>query len=104
MHRAVLTRPLDNRAACFYATPCGHGCSIGAAFQTTTSLLPMAKSTGLLEVRTDAMVKSVTTDALGQVTGVSYIDKKNRHRTTRHGQSGHFGSQRLRVSAVVTEL
>jgi len=76
MHRAVLTRPLDNRAACFYATPCGHGCSIGAAFQTTTSLLPMAKATGLLEVRTDAMVKTVTTDDKGQVTGVGYIDKK----------------------------
>lgn len=76
MHRAVLTRPLDNRAACFYATPCGYGCSIGAAFQTTTSLLPMAKATGLLEVRTDAMVRSVTTNAQGQVTGVSYIDKK----------------------------
>lgn len=76
MHRAVLTRPLDNRAACFYATPCGHGCSIGAAFQTTTSLLPMAKATGLLEVRTDAMVKTVITDDKGLVTGVSYIDKK----------------------------
>ncbi len=76
MHRAVLTRPLDNRAACFYATPCGHGCSIGAAFQTTTSLLPMAKATGLLEVRTDAMVKTVSTNDKGQVTGVSYIDKK----------------------------
>lgn len=76
MHRAVLTRPLDNRAACFYATPCGHGCSIGAAFQTTTSLLPMAKATSLLEVRTAAMVKTVTTDDKGQVTGVSYIDKK----------------------------
>ncbi|TXH98471.1 MAG: GMC family oxidoreductase [Rheinheimera sp.] len=76
MHRAVLTRPLDNRAACFYATPCGHGCSIGAAFQTTTSLLPMAKATGLLEIRTDAMVKTVTTDDQGQVRGVSYIDKK----------------------------
>ncbi len=76
MHRAVLTRPLDNRAACFYATPCGHGCSIGAAFQTTTSLLPMAKATGLLDLRTDAMVKMVTTDDSGKVTGVSYIDKK----------------------------
>jgi choline dehydrogenase-like flavoprotein len=76
MHRAVLTRPLDNRAACFYATPCGHGCSIGAAFQTTTSLLPMAKATGLLDLRTDAMVKTVTTDDSGKVTGVSYIDKK----------------------------
>jgi choline dehydrogenase-like flavoprotein len=76
MHRAVLTRPLDNRAACFYATPCGHGCSIGAAFQTTTSLLPMAKATGKLTILTNAMVKSVDSDAEGKVTGVSYIDKK----------------------------
>ena len=76
MHRAVLTRPLDERAPCFYATPCGHGCSIGAAFQTTTSLLPMAQATGNLRVITDAMVKNVTTDADGQVTGVTYVDKK----------------------------
>jgi len=77
MHRAVLTQAKDHRAACFYATPCGHGCSIGAAFQTTTSLLPMAQATGLLTVRTDAMVKSVDTDAKGQVIGVTYIDKQS---------------------------
>lgn len=76
MHRAVLTKPLDNRAACFYATPCGYGCSIGAAFQTTTSLLPMAQATGNLRIITDAMVKTVTVDAQGKVTGISYIDKK----------------------------
>jgi choline dehydrogenase-like flavoprotein len=75
MHRAVLTRPLDDRAPCFYATPCGYGCSIGAAFQTTTSLLPMAQATGRLRIITDAMVKTVTTDADGRVTGVNYIDK-----------------------------
>jgi choline dehydrogenase-like flavoprotein len=75
MHRAVLTRPLDDRAPCFYATPCGYGCSIGAAFQTTTSLLPMAQATGRLRIITDAMVKTVTTDADGRVTGVNYSDK-----------------------------
>ncbi|MCW8879891.1 MAG: GMC family oxidoreductase, partial [Kangiellaceae bacterium] len=75
MHRAVLTRPKDTRAACFYATPCGHGCSIGAAFQTTTSLIPMAKATGNLMVVTDAMVKSVDTDKNGKVVGVTYVDK-----------------------------
>ncbi len=75
MHRAVLTRPKDERAACFYATPCGHGCSIGAAFQTTTSLLPMAQKTGNLKVLTNAMVKHVDTDNTGKVTGVTIIDK-----------------------------
>ncbi|WP_448213573.1 GMC family oxidoreductase [Colwellia sp. MEBiC06753] len=78
MHRAVLTRPKDDRAACFYATPCGHGCSIGAAFQTTTSLIPLAKKTGNLKVITDAMVKSVQTDENGKVTGVTYVDKTSK--------------------------
>ena len=76
MHRAVLTRAKDDRAACFYATPCGRGCSIGAAFQTTTSLIPMAKATGNLHIITDAMVKSIDVDDKGRVNGLTYIDKK----------------------------
>lgn len=75
MHRAILTRPLDNRSACFYATDCGRGCSIGAAFQTTTSLLPMARATGNLQIITDAMAKSVDVDEQGRVNAVTYIDK-----------------------------
>lgn len=75
MHRAVLTRPKDDRAACFYATPCGHGCSIGAAFQTTTSLIPMAKATGNLQIITDAMVKEINVDEQGKVKAISYVDK-----------------------------
>jgi choline dehydrogenase-like flavoprotein len=79
MHRAVLTRPLDNRAACFYATDCGRGCSIGAAFQTTTSLIPMARATGNLQVVTDAMVKSVDVDERGKVSAVTYVDRKTKN-------------------------
>jgi choline dehydrogenase-like flavoprotein len=75
MHRAVLTRPLDDRAKCFYATPCGRGCSIGAAFQTTTSLLPMANKTGRLKIVTDAMVSAVDVDEHGTVTSVRYVDR-----------------------------
>lgn len=75
MRRAVLTRPIGDRQACFYATDCGRGCSIGAAFQTTTSLLPMARATGKLKILTDAMVRSVDVDATGKVTGVTYIDR-----------------------------
>jgi len=77
MHRAVLTRPIDDRAACFYATPCGRGCSIGAAFQTTTSLLPMARATGNLETITDAMVKAVDVNEKGVVHALTYIDRKS---------------------------
>ena len=74
--RAVLTRSKgDGRAPCFWASACGRGCSIGAAFQTTTSLLPWAKSTGNMSVITDAMVYEITTGDDGNANGIRYIDK-----------------------------
>ena len=73
--RAVLTRPIGNRSACFYATGCGRGCSIGAAFQTTTSLLPMARATGNLDIRTDAMVYELRLTGEGRAEGVNFIDR-----------------------------
>jgi len=60
-HLAILTRPLNGRAACFYATGCGRGCSIKANFQSTTVLLPPADKTGNLDIVTQAMVREVTT-------------------------------------------
>lgn len=78
MRRAVLTRPLDERQACFYATACGRGCSIGAAFQTTTSLLPMSLATGRMKIVTDAMVSTVEVDAAGRATGVTFINRKTK--------------------------
>ncbi|NKB99390.1 MAG: NAD(P)-binding protein [Pseudomonadales bacterium] len=75
MHRAILTRPLDDRQACFWATPCGRGCSIGAAFQTTTSLLPMAKATGRLKIVTNAMVSQLGADETGKIDSVTFFDK-----------------------------
>ena len=75
MRRAVLTRPLDDRLACFYATPCGRGCSIGAAFQTTTSLLPMAMNTGRMKIVTDAMVRDVQLDESGRAKQVTFINR-----------------------------
>jgi choline dehydrogenase-like flavoprotein len=99
MHRAVLTRPLDhktlpaklhpgnakaqriltedmqNRAACFWATQCGRGCSIRANYQSTTVHLPPAMATGNLDVIANAMVREVIMDPSGKAAGVAYIDK-----------------------------
>lgn len=76
-HTAILTRDMPDehapRQACFNATDCTRGCSIGAAFQTTTSLLPMAMATGKLRILTGAMVSRVRTDAQGRATGVEYF-------------------------------
>jgi choline dehydrogenase-like flavoprotein len=99
LHRAVLTKPLDAatipaqlfpgnasaqklvgdamraRAACFWATPCGRGCSIGANYQSTTVHLPPALSSGNLDILPNAHVREVTVDAQGKATGLLYIDR-----------------------------
>jgi choline dehydrogenase-like flavoprotein len=85
-HTAVLTRDMPDavapRSACLNATPCTRGCTIGAMFQTTTSLLPMAKATGRLTIVTDAMVSRVTMARPDRAAGVEYVDRKTglRHR------------------------
>src|SRR3546814_10781920 len=79
-HTAVLTRDMPDdvapRSACFNATPCGRGCTIGAMFQTTTSFLPMAKATGKLTIVTDAMVSKVVMASAGRAAGVEYVDRR----------------------------
>jgi len=74
----VTSDSMRSRAACFYATPCGRGCSIKANFQSPTVLLPPALATGNLDIVTDAMVREVTIDSSGRATGVHYIDKHSR--------------------------
>ena len=76
MRMAVLTRSLNGRAACLYATPCSYGCSIRANFQSTTVLLPPALATGKLAIRTNALVHRVELGANGKATGVAYVDRK----------------------------
>lgn len=98
-HRAVLTQQLDHkrlppllhpgneraqkilaehmrsRAACFWATDCGRGCSIKATYQSTTVHLPPAMATGNLDILTEAMVREVELDKRGLASGVVFIDK-----------------------------
>jgi choline dehydrogenase-like flavoprotein len=75
--RAVITRPLNGRQACFYASPCDRGCSIGANFQAVTVLLAPALKTGNVRVTTDAMVAEVLTGKDGRANGICYVDKKS---------------------------
>jgi choline dehydrogenase-like flavoprotein len=93
---AILTRAINGRAACFYATPCGRGCAIGAAFQSTTALLPPAMDTGNLDLVTDAMVREITVDAEGRATGVHFIDKAT-------GQEMHVKGRAVLLGASAME-
>lgn len=99
IHRAVLTKHLDwktipkklhpgdpwaqrivaeamaNRSACFWATPCGRGCSAGANYQSTTVHLPPALATGNLDIIPNAHVREVLVNKEGKATAVLFIDK-----------------------------
>jgi len=78
----LLAQAMRERAACFWATECGRGCSTKANYQSTTVHLPPALSTGNLDIVTDAMVRAVTVDDNGKATGVSYIDRQTRQEYT----------------------
>lgn len=93
---AILTRPLPGRAPCFYATPCGRGCSIKANFQSTTVLIPPAIETGNLDIITDAMAREVTIDAQGRATGVHFIDKQT-------GKEEHVAARAVILGASACE-
>ena len=71
----ILAQAMSERAACFWATPCGRGCAIRANYQSTTVHLPPALATGNLDIIANAMVREVTLNAKGLADGVIYIDK-----------------------------
>ncbi len=71
----LLAAAMRDRQACFWATPCGRGCSIKANYQSTTVHLPPALASGNLDIVSNAMAREVTMDANGKATGVIYIDK-----------------------------
>ncbi|MFO1446674.1 MAG: GMC family oxidoreductase [Opitutaceae bacterium] len=74
----LLAQAMNERAACFWATPCGRGCSIKANYQSTTVHLPPALASGNLDILSDAMVREVTMDDAGKATGVAFINRKSK--------------------------
>ncbi len=79
---AILTKSINDRAACHYCAQCGRGCSANANFNSPGVHIFPAMKTGNLEVRTGAMAREVTLGADGLAAGVSYIDKKTRREVT----------------------
>jgi len=71
----LLADSMRQRAACFWATPCGRGCSIRANYQSTTVHLPPALASGNLDIVSNAMAREVIVDDAGKATGVLFIDR-----------------------------
>lgn len=92
----IVKEAMQGRAACFWATPCGRGCSIRANYQSTTVHLPPAMASGNLDLLTDAMVREVTMNKHGRATGVTFIDRKT-------GREGHAAGRIVILSASACE-
>lgn len=73
---SILTKKLNNdRGVCFYCNQCNRTCNAYADFSSGSCLIFPAQKSGRVDLFTNAMVRTVTTDAEGKATGVSYIDK-----------------------------
>lgn len=72
---AILTRNHGGRPACHYCGPCGRGCRTGSFFSTPASTLPAAEATGKLTLRTNAVVRHITTNDEGLASGVFFYDR-----------------------------
>ena len=75
---AMLTKPLNGRAACHYCGQCGRGCQTASAFSSSQAMIFPAMKSGKLTIFTGAMARELISDSSGKVTAVSYVDKATR--------------------------
>jgi choline dehydrogenase-like flavoprotein len=72
---SIITKPLNERAACHYCGQCNRGCTTKSNFSSPDVLLKPALATGKLTLIPNAMAREVMTDPSGRASGVAYIDK-----------------------------
>jgi len=73
--------PFNGRPPCMRCRWCvGFACEVNAKNGTHNTVIPAALATGNCELRTGCMVKEITTDTRGRVTGVTYFDANDRLR------------------------
>jgi choline dehydrogenase-like flavoprotein len=84
---AQLTLPHDGHPPCHFCGNCTSGCDVGAFFSTPWFLLPKAEASGNLELRTNALVRSIVVDDAGQASGVAYIDRHTRQENEVYGRA-----------------
>ena len=73
--RAIISKPKNNRGACYYSAYCGsYPCSSGAKSSARAALLNEAIKTGNLEIRDNSFVYKIETDAKGLARSVHYFN------------------------------
>ncbi|MGH1434221.1 MAG: GMC family oxidoreductase [Lewinella sp.] len=91
---SILTKKLNNdRGVCFYCRQCNRSCKVYADFSSSSVfIIPALNGTGQVDLYVNSMVRSVTTDAEGKATGVSYINKIDRKEYKLKGRSVVLGA------------
>ncbi len=85
--RAVITKPLNGRAACHYCGQCGRGCQTASAYSSSQVQVFPAMKTGLCTVMDMAMAREVLTNGNGKAIGVLYVDKRTREHKIVRGKT-----------------
>lgn len=75
---AILTKPLNGRAACHYCGPCERGCVTTSYFSSPNTTIADAKKTGRLTLITDAVAARIIMSAGNKADGVEYIVRTTR--------------------------
>jgi choline dehydrogenase-like flavoprotein len=75
---AIITKPLNGRAACHYCGQCTRGCKSASSFSSSQVLIPPAQATGRLTLITNAMAREIVLGKDGKAKAVSYIDRATR--------------------------
>lgn len=65
----------DGRMPCHYCGHCMQGCEVGAIFTSVNTLLPAARRTGRLTLRSGALVREIEVDGHGRASAVHFIDR-----------------------------
>ncbi len=72
---AQLTRSLGSHPACHYCGNCTSGCDVGAFFSSPYFLLPEARASGHLTLKTNAVAREILVNDQGLASGVAYVDR-----------------------------
>ncbi len=75
---AIITKPLNGRAACHYCGQCGRGCVTASNYSSSQVQIFPAMKSGKLTIFPNSMARELITNGSGKVTAVSYIDKATR--------------------------
>jgi choline dehydrogenase-like flavoprotein len=84
---AQLTQAHNGHPSCHFCGNCTEGCDVGAFFSSPYFLLPLARATGNLELRTNAVAREILVDAHGHAKGVAYIERGSRREVEVYGKA-----------------